>query len=174
MSVYFASDLHLGHRAITKYRPQFETVEQHDKYILDLLTKKLYKKDKIYLLGDNAFSVKSFNQLIEAIPKGCIVEYILGNHDLQFDLTTKYIAEHVNKVEGIKKYKDYWISHAPIHPIELRKRINIHGHAHHDLFGEGYINVCMDFTDMDIVRLEKLPELYEKQLKIYEDKKNEE
>ena len=30
MANYFTSDWHLGHRVITKYRPQFKTIEEHD------------------------------------------------------------------------------------------------------------------------------------------------
>lgn len=37
---------------------------------------------------------------------------------------------YFNKVCGFEKYKKSWLSHAPIHPAELRGKINIHGHVH--------------------------------------------
>ena len=51
---------------------------------------------------------------------------ILGNHDIQLRDWVYF-----NKVVGFEKYKGTWLSHAPIHPAELRGKLNIHGHVHY-------------------------------------------
>ena len=54
---------------------------------------------------------------------------------------------------GLEKYKGAWLSHAPIHPAELRGKINIHGHVHYanvlDETGKldnRYFNVSLENT----------------------------
>lgn len=163
MSVYFLSDLHLGHKNVHKFRTQFSTAEAHDEFILEQIKKTLTKRDKVFLLGDNCFTKEKFDALIDAIPAGCIVVYILGNHDLERDLTVEYISSKVHSVHALLKYKHYWISHAPIHPIELRGKVNIHGHTHFEIMGERYINVCPEHTGFKPVALETLPLIHEEQ-----------
>lgn len=166
MSVYFMSDLHLGHKNIAKFR-ELNSSEENDEMILDRLSGILTKRDKIYLVGDNAFTVAAFDKLMSVIPKGCVVDYVIGNHDFEKDLTANYVASKVHSLSGITKYKHYWISHAPIHSSELRGKLNIHGHTHHKLMGDGYINVCVEHTGFGVVQLENLPEFYLDQLETY-------
>ena len=53
-----------------------------------------------------------------------------------------------------------WISHAPIHPKELRdKFLNVHGHLHqHSLNDPHYFNVNIDANDYEFVELDALKE----------------
>lgn len=151
MAVYVWSDTHLSHKNILKYRPQFDSLKQHEDYILSALSDTINKRDKIYLLGDNAFDVDGFNKLMRAIPLGAIVVYMGGNHD--FERNKRYfqdVAMHEQISEfgaGLIKESSYraWMSHAPIHPVELRNKINIHGHVHgNTLHDYRYINVSVD------------------------------
>lgn len=49
------------------------------------------------------------------------------------------------------KYKNLWLTHAPIHPDELRGKKNVHGHCHgHILNDKRYINVCVEHADRPI------------------------
>ena len=64
---------------------------------------------------------------------------------------------------GLYKYKEFWLSHAPIHPCELRGKRNIHGHVHqnhvmdeHHKRDNRYINVCVENTDGAPVSLDKI------------------
>lgn len=163
MAVFAWSDTHLGHRNILKYRPQFSTVAEHDEYILTTLSETIRKRDKIYLLGDNAFDLESFERLMSAIPEGTTVVYMGGNHD--FERGTSYFREVANhpKVSdfgsGLMKLSSYkmWASHAPIHPDELWHKVNIHGHVHDQTIQDPrYINVSVDNVgrpvNLDIVR----------------------
>ena len=54
-NVWVCADLHLGHKAITKYRTQFSTAEEHHLTILDNVLTCVGKRDKIFLLGDIVF-----------------------------------------------------------------------------------------------------------------------
>jgi calcineurin-like phosphoesterase family protein len=76
---------------------------------------------------------------------------VRGNHD-EFKVE-KYL-QVFEDVLGITTYKGYWVSHAPIHPVELRGKRNIHGHVHGNTIkdNEGgvdnrYINVCIENTN---------------------------
>lgn len=82
-SVYFAADLHLGHKNAHRFRTQFSSAEEHDD-----------------------FMVRS-------------VLLVPGKRNVL-----------CNKVYSLVKYKGFWLSHAPIHPEELRGCKNIHGHCH--------------------------------------------
>lgn len=141
MSVYFISDLHLGHKNILNFCPnrKGETVDEHDQFIVDQIKSVMTKKDVLYVLGDVAFEVEKLKLLEQVKGKKILVR---GNHDT-FDLEvyTKYFGD----VLGLAKYKEFWLSHAPIHPEELRYKKNIHGHVHiHTIPDNRYINVCID------------------------------
>lgn len=172
MSVYFTSDLHLGHKNVHMYRKRFSSAEEHDKFMLDMLASTLTKRDKIYLLGDNCFTEEAFYELASVIPSGCEVTYIAGNHDFERSLTPKIITDFGFKLIGIEKYKRYWLTHAPIHPCELRDKINIHGHTHETLLGDGYLNVCPEVCNYSLVQLERIPEFMAMQMEMFEQREN--
>lgn len=151
MAVYAWSDTHLNHKNILKYRPQFNSLKQHEEYILSSLSETITKRDKIYLLGDNSFDLDGFNKLMRAIPQGAVVVYMGGNHD--FERNKRYfqdVAMHEQISEfgaGLLKERTYkaWMSHSPIHPAELRGKVNIHGHVHDNTIQDNrYINVSVD------------------------------
>lgn len=68
MSVYFTSDMHLGHKSILKYRPQFSTIEEHDEAFFTELSK-LTKRDVLFVLGDFIFDSDKFQYYLERISK---------------------------------------------------------------------------------------------------------
>lgn len=78
---------------------------------------------------------------------------ICGNHDLDRQVNKMSdLVEVYDDVYSLHKYKGYWLSHAPIHPDELRGKNNIHGHTHRHLMtdqegevDDRYINCCMDY-----------------------------
>lgn len=126
MSTYLTSDLHLGHKNIHKFRQGFNTEQQHEDYIISEWEALLTKRDVVYVLGDACFTIDAVN-LLRNLPG---VKYLIrGNHDLCD--TTAYL-EVFKEVYGLVKYKEFWLSHAPIHPQELRGKTNLHGHVHYD------------------------------------------
>lgn len=126
MSVYFTSDLHFGHTNIHKFRTQFENEKEHREYVIWEWCSKISKRDIVYVLGDAAFTtdgIESFKNL----PGRKIL--IRGNHDL---CDTSAYLKVFEEVYGFLKYKEFWLSHAPIHPYELRGKVNLHGHVHNE------------------------------------------
>ena len=144
MSVFFIADLHLGHYRIHEFgtRPWCSSAEEHDQILIDRINETVHKRDKLYILGDIAFTLEG----IEAFKriKCRNKEAIWGNHDM-----VKELAPLVEKFQGFCRYKkDYWLSHCPIHPAELRGKKNIHGHVHHNVLDDDrYISVCVDSCD---------------------------
>lgn len=141
--VYFISDLHIGHHRICEFsgptRGNSTTVEEHDAWIVKQWNSVITKKDLVYILGDICFDKRKISTLAEL--KGT-KHLILGNHDeMHLDVYAKYF----NKIHGFMKYKKAWLSHAPIHPDELRGKVNFHGHVHHKSINDNrYVNVCVE------------------------------
>ena len=157
MQVMFTSDLHLGHRSICKYRSKFTTVEEHDEYILDLMSK-LNKRTILFILGDFLFDGPHFEVYLHRIAKfPCTIKLVMGNHD-SMQLYTQTIAPNISIQLPLFTYKNTWISHCPIHPQELRNRDgNIHGHLHNSIVPDlRYFNVNLDVNEYDFVPLNKI------------------
>lgn len=124
MSVYFTSDLHFGHVNIHKFRPEFLSEQQHQEAVVKEWQSKITKRDVVYVLGDAAFTMAGIDAFA---PLPGIKYLIRGNHDL---CNTWAYLKVFKEVYGIVKYKEFWLSHAPIHPDELRGKVNLHGHVH--------------------------------------------
>jgi calcineurin-like phosphoesterase family protein len=134
---WFGSDFHLGHKNIQKFRKEVDSCEHNIERICDEWGSTVKKRDTIYLLGDICFSQESLEILGKL--KGSKV-LIRGNHD-RFPLSS-YEGVFEN-VYGLFKYKEFWLSHPPVHPQELRNRVNLHGHVHYDTVpDERYFNCC--------------------------------
>ena len=85
------------------------------------------------MLGDVAFTQEGFDALFELNGR---IKMVRGNHDNYFK--TEDWLKRVESVEGITQYKGHWLTHAPIHPDELRGRPNLHGHVHHNSIRNKY------------------------------------
>lgn len=170
--VYMSSDFHIGHKVITKYRPQFSSMNEHNEYILNEMSK-LTKRDDLFVLGDFIFDCPDFEYYLKQIAKMPLrVKLVMGNHD-SLKMYKQDIAKNIEVQLPLFSYKNMWVSHAPIHPDELRNRfINIHGHLHGSviqnnrfeytetdcsLVNERYFNVNLDnnnfkFVSLDIIK----------------------
>ena len=128
--VYFAADLHIGHKNIANFRTQFSSAEEHDDVVMDNILSTVAKRDKLYLLGDIAFSDAALDK-IAMIP--CQKVLILGNHDTEKKrgITFQKVVDTYDEIHSLAIYKGYWITHCPIHPEEIRsKKGVVHGHTH--------------------------------------------
>jgi calcineurin-like phosphoesterase family protein len=87
---------------------------------------------------------------VERIAASCrCVKIILGNHDLERgnapSLEDYLLIPNLEVYGMVKKYKKIWLTHAPIHPKELRGKFNVHGHVHkQSLNDKRYLNVSME------------------------------
>jgi len=143
--VRFIGDLHLGHNSIPKFsgpqRGGITTVEEHDAWIVQQWNSVCSKNDLIWVLGDACFD-KTKLPLLKKM-KGS-KHLILGNHD---EFSLEAYAPYFNKIHGFVKYKSLWLSHAPIHPDELRGKINVHGHTHNHVMMIHDDHRCQDMPD---------------------------
>lgn len=143
--VYIISDLHLGHKNIGKFEPNrlfvpFESTQEHDDILIDRWNSRVTKRDLVFVLGDVAFTTEA----LQRFDKECVGRKILvrGNHDVLAEGLYHKIFE---KIYGIFKYKGHWLSHAPIHPQELRGRLSWHGHVHSQSVPDNrYVNCCVE------------------------------
>lgn len=150
MSVYFIGDPHLGHRNIAKYRPFVTSTEHNTQLFLDSWHKTIRKKDIVYFMGDAAFNKESLDLIGNLQARKILIK---GNHDDM--VSTVDQAAVFEEIHGMLKYKGCWLTHAPIHPDEMRgRKCNIHGHVHNKSIMKGYgpwkrpdrkyINTCVD------------------------------
>jgi calcineurin-like phosphoesterase family protein len=146
MSVYFIGDPHLGHKAIGKYRPWTKDSAANSALIHKLWNDTIRKNDIVYVMGDAAFTEDELIALGNLRGRKILLK---GNHD-DF-VSTKLQSQVFEEIHGIIKYKAMWLSHAPIHPAELRGKCNIHGHVHkhsvrkwYGSLDKRYYNTCVD------------------------------
>lgn len=157
-NVWFLGDLHLDHKNICKFRTQFDSVEQHNKVIKDNYHKVVTKRDKVYFMGDVAFSDEMFQDVNTWTAASKVL--IVGNHDLERGVTMRDLCNVFDEVYSFVKYKEFWLSHCPIHPDELRGKKNIHGHTHYkNIDDKRYFNTSMEnigYTPIDLATLRSL------------------
>lgn len=138
-NVWFCSDLHFGHKNIDKFRKGFRSEQEHREYIKYHWEKAVTKRDTVFVLGDAAFTEESVVDFKGLKGRKFLIR---GNHDL---LKTSTYLEYFEEVYGLLKYKEFWLSHAPIHPNELRNKINLHGHVHYATVPDNrYVNICVE------------------------------
>lgn len=160
--VFMASDPHLGHRNIAKYRPQVASVEDNSKQFRENVLDIMGKRDILWLMGDIVFD-PAHAYVLRDISKHILqINVVLGNHctenTVRRELIKQLWLEGVfAQVHGLVSYKGVWLSHAPIHPEELRGKFNIHGHTHsYHIDDPRYYNVCVDQTNMQPVLFEDI------------------
>jgi len=137
---YVIADTHFGHAGVCnfedsngkKIRP-WSTPEEMDEVLVDNWNKTVRDVDKVYLLGDVAINRRCLPTLGRL--KGNII-LVAGNHDV-FRLE-EYIP-YFKDIKGCVIYKDYILSHMPVHPSQKERfKGNIHGHLHHNkIFYDG-------------------------------------
>lgn len=160
--VYFIADLHFGHKNIMNFAGEYRhgDSELESRHItIALWNARITKGDVVYVLGDVAFTDEGLNCLQELNGMKYLVR---GNHD---KYKTKQYLRIFKDIFGFSTYKGFWISHAPIHPSELRGRRNIHGHVHQNTIrnaygevDERYINVSIENTDGAPVAFKEIQE----------------
>ena len=160
MQVFFTSDLHIGHNAINKYRPQFSTALENHQYMLELFAS-LKKRNIVYVLGDFLFHGEHYQPTLDAISKmHCNVKLLLGNHDSLY--LYRDLPHNIELQLPFYSYKQMWLSHCPIHPHEMRNRLgNVHGHMHLETLNDPfYFNANIDVNNYQFVPLETIKQFF--------------
>lgn len=162
MSIFFISDLHLGHRTIVEKSAGMRggtTTDEHDNWVIQQILKApLSKRTILYVLGDICFDEPKL-ELLNQIPGRKIC--ILGNH-CQFHASI-YLKYFENIRGAFKKY-GMWITHIPIHPGELRNKPCIHGHCHtpeSQLNDPRYLNCAIEWVEnKQPISLDRVREIF--------------
>lgn len=163
--VFFIGDLHFDHKSILTFAGQYRggsNLKEHNEWIVDRWNSTVEKRDRAYILGDVSFSKIGLEYLKKMRGQKFLVR---GNHD---QLSTQTYLEYFQQVYGLRKFEGYWLSHAPIHPDELRGRRNIHGHVHFNTIKDPYtltpdhryVNVSVENLGGVPISLEQIIDTY--------------
>lgn len=133
MRTFFISDLHFGHKNLLKFeRTEFETIEDHDAFLIESINKFVKLTDTLYILGDIG-NVEKIRQL-----NGRKI-LIMGNHDTRSKLEYESFFAEVYDTP-VYLNKRILLSHFPV-PV-TGEILNIHGHLHGSyLASENHKNV---------------------------------
>lgn len=159
--IWLISDTHFGHKNILNFtrddgsplRP-FRYLEEMKQILFDNWASVVKPGDKVYHLGDVAFSQMGKKDLADMAKLPGQKRLVLGNHD-------KYQSQDYLKVfhrlNGLHNLRNVWVSHAPIHPDSLNRKNmigNAHGHLHYrKLADPRYFNCsveCIDYTPINL------------------------
>lgn len=149
-TTYLCSDYHLGHESIARFRP-FESEQEHYDHLKEKWHKIVTKRDTVICLGDMCFTEERLKDFMGWT--ACQKILIAGNHDLD-RISMRTIAAAYDKVFSLYRYKGMWLTHAPIHPDELRGKPNVHGHCvpyHYEILTEDGWKNFNSFTADDVV-----------------------
>ena len=167
MCVYFIADPHWGHDNVIRFRKDFTCPIGHDEFIRDNILSVMGKRDDLWILGDFLFSGRGLDMLRDISENVRMIKVVLGNHDTEGEgrrrlLATAIERGYIKQVHGLVKYKEFWLSHAPMHPDELRGKKNIHGHMHDAVIDDPrYQSVCCEQIDYTPIKLEELRKRFE-------------
>ena len=128
---------HFGHEKMykflnrdgTKVRP-YENAKQADDAMLTNWNSVVGVDDKVYVLGDVAFTSESLSVLKKCNGKKILIK---GNHD---DLSVGEYMKYFKDIRSSHKLDGEVLSHIPIHPDSLWRQkkntnwLNIHAHLH--------------------------------------------
>lgn len=160
-TIYFTSDLHLGHDGIMKFgQRKHDNTEDMAISIVEAWNAKVRKhSDIVYILGDVCFKMAHLRWLNYLNGE---LRLVLGNHDC-FDYNV--YRKRFSKVYHFHQaYKGMVLTHVPIHPNELEYRNwrwNVHGHIHDpakNIDDPRYFNVNMDVIGYAPISLEEIRE----------------
>lgn len=159
-NVYFCSDTHFGHKNIHNFRKQFSDSFEHDDFVCNSILSVVKKRDTLWILGDVCFDLSAFNYVKLIASKVNQLIIVPGNHDFEKSVSPKvedYLSMPNVKIKPMTVYKGFWVTHAPIHPSELRGKRNIHGHTHFDNIKDNdYYNVSMENIDYKPILFQEL------------------
>lgn len=137
------------------------TIEDHDKWLIDIWNSTVQKKDEIYILGDVSMGNKILTEKILDKLHGN-KHLILGNHDNNIHTSTRFGT--------ITQIKDFWtkvgedkfhivLCHYPMASWNRKVHGSAHlfGHVHGRLEGVGLsFDVGIDANDYKILSLDEV------------------
>ena len=140
-NIYLTSDMHFGHINILQYEDRINTlkvntVEEHDKKLIDNWNSTVNKKDLVIILGDIGFYPPiKLNKIIKQLNGDKIL--IAGNHDSKYvksKVMDKSLFKYIDNYLELN-YKGYNIClmHYPLlsfNGMHNEKSVHFFGHIH--------------------------------------------
>ena len=162
--IWFISDTHLGHNNILTFLHdgvrlrQFDNIHHMEECIFDNWITVVRPQDKVYHLGDVSFTQDAFLRM-KLLPGH--KRLVRGNHD---KFKTKFYLEVFEEVYGVRQIDRYWLSHVPMHPVNIEAhKINIHGHMHKNTIASPkYFNASVECINYTPVNFEVIKEIWDK------------
>jgi calcineurin-like phosphoesterase family protein len=161
MTIWFTSDLHLGHANIIKYckRP-FKSVEEMNEKIISNFNAKVKPDDVVYVIGDFCFRAKEgidYKYWVDKLNGNYV--FICGNHDYN----NKVPGNMISAVLEMKDGQQLFLVHNP-EEYNLNFKINLVGHVHEKWHikrkGKSIlINVGVDVNNFEPINYERIKEL---------------
>lgn len=151
---FFISDLHFGDKGIIKFeRYEFETIKEHDDFIIKSVNRTVKNTDTLYILGDIGDPSK-----IRFLNGHKIL--LKGNHDKRGD--KEYLGFFAEVLQNpMYLSKRLMISHYP-HPVEDHI-VNVHGHLHGSFVDKkNYLNVSAKMVNYTPVSEKDIQKIIEK------------
>lgn len=154
--IYFISDLHFGHSyTIEKERKGFNSVDEHNEFMINLLKKTLKNDDELWFLGDLGILGEEEAQRFKELSGRKYI--ILGNHDK----CSKNIYKEKYGFDKIYCHPIYLtkrivLSHEPI-PV-TPGTINVHGHLHNSVMKNknNYINANIHIQNYEMLKIKEV------------------
>lgn len=153
------ADLHIDHLRAAKARG-FDNLKDYQESICEAWIKNVTPRTTIILVGDIALTNDGLS-IIKKLPAYKKI-LVMGNHDKEPRANgndVRDLLEVYDDLEGLWKHnrRPVYFSHAPVHPSELRNRLNVHGHGHNNIIKDRrYVNVCWDLLPNGPVDLERI------------------
>lgn len=132
--IFLISDTHFGHKNILNFKRangeplrDFHSTYEMDMYMVEQWNRVVGVNDKVYHLGDVAFTDGGMKLLGILNGKKRLVR---GNHDLR---RLKDYTQYFEEVYGVRQIDGYWFTHVPMHAQTVhqpRVKANVHGHLH--------------------------------------------
>lgn len=132
----FCSDIHFNHKNVLSYdKRDFETIEEHDNYIIEQWNNTVEYDDIVWILGDVSwYGVKKTIEILNSLNGS--KNLIIGNHDKKF-LKNKDFRDCFNEIAYYKELpfendKFIVLCHYPIAAFNGNYYGNYHfyGHVH--------------------------------------------
>lgn len=140
MSIYFSSDLHLGHDKPFVWEARgFKSVEEMNRKIIENFIEVVQPDDELYILGDLILGdIEEGKKMLRRIPGH--VHVILGNHDsaakIAFYESLGWDCQWglCKKIGGYTILMSHWATITRNFDLKPLKRevINFHGHTHQE------------------------------------------
>lgn len=156
MNIWFTSDTHFGHANIINFcRPEFNTVAEMDATLIDNWNKVVGQNDRVYHLGDFAWSVRRARQVRPQL--NGTIRLIAGNHDQVCNLAKAGLFQKISLWREFSDM-DFVATHLPLARGHCRASYNVHGHVHTngDHLEPHQINISVEVTDYRPIHMDEL------------------